>query len=371
MKGDARALVTRASAALWLATTLLLTLQPVGQGTSVRFWGFFTETMAGVDYAQNVVLFLPLGWIASRGRWRWWHAVLAGLVVSGSIEFIQQWVPGRTSQATDIAFNIAGTALGWWMATRATQPRVRLAIAFSVLIGFLGLHQLNTMWPEPVELVGGAGVWQTVDRISCPAGTRETTACIVVPNTAQSGNKYVRVVGVGDRTYARVQSSALGRTLTDRDCVLLMFENTIGTRMRLRPPLEAACGVADTLKQVILLQVDPRLEHEVRGEWTPTRVGAWMWPVWPFQSYQPLVQVVAAALTFVVLVSLMIGTSPWVIPAGYLAMLEVVALIAGMRTPGWWEIAASALGWLIAAGAVRLDRWWRAERTLSATDGGT
>ena len=55
----------------------------------------------------------------------------------------------------------------------------------------------------------------------------------------------------------------------------------------------------------------------------------------------------------------MTGAAPWVIPAGYLAMLEFVALAAGMRQPGWLELGWATVGWLIAFGAVTLDRWWR------------
>jgi hypothetical protein len=356
---NARAIVTRAAAALWLAVTLYETLRIIGHGNPVPFWGFFAETMAGVDYVQNVVLFVPLGWIANRGRWSVWRTVLAGALLSGGIEFAQQWIFGRTSQASDIICNTAGAALGWWMATPSRRPRIRVAIAFAGLAGFLGLHQINTAWPTPVDLVGGAGVWQTVDRVSCPAGTRPTAACIIVPNTAQDGSKYVRVVGSGDRTYARVQSSAVGRRMTSRDCVLMMFENTLGARLRLRQPLEAACGVADTADTVILLRVEPRLEHEVAGAWTPTRAGVWMWPVWPFTAYQPMLLVAAGAVGFVVLAALMLGTASWMIPAGYLVLLELVALVAGMRGPGWWEVGWAVVAWLAAVGVVAADRWWR------------
>jgi hypothetical protein len=368
---NARTLAPRTAAALWLAVTLYETLRIIGFGHPVPFWGFFAETMAGVDYAQNVVLFLPMGWIANRGRWSLWRTVVVGALISGGIEFAQQWIPGRTSQATDIICNAAGAALGWWMATPTHRPRIRVAIAFAALAGFMGLHQLNTAWPTPVDLAGGAGVWQTVDRVSCPAGTRQSAACIVVPNPAQGGSKYVRVVGAGDRTYARVQSHAVGRPLTRNDCVLLMFENTLGARLRLRPPLAGACGVADTSDQVILLRVDPRLEHEGQGAWTPTRAGVWMWPVWPFTAYQPMRLVAAGALGFVVLAALMMGTASWVIPAGYLVVLELVALVAEMRGPGWWELGWTVVGWAVAFGVVMLDRWWRSLGGLTGVSPGT
>jgi hypothetical protein len=352
-------LFTYVAAAAWLTATLCLTMFPVALRTPVPFWAFFSEVRAGVDYAQNVVLFLPLGWIINRGRWPCWSALAAGALVSGGIELVQVWVPGRTSTASDLLCNTLGAALGWWMAAPARQPRARLAAAFIALAGFLGLHQLNTAWPAPVDRADGAGVWQTVQRVRCPDGTRASAICVAVPNNAQSGSRYVRVVGPGEATFARVQSNVIDRPMGLEDCVLMLFESTRSTPLRLRPPIAAACGVAADAGAMLLLRVDPRLEHELPGEWTPTRAGVWMWPVWPFEAYQPFVLVAAGALGFVVLVALMTGAAPWVIPAGYLAVLEVVALVAGLRGPGVWEFGWTALAWALAFAAVRFDQRWR------------
>jgi hypothetical protein len=90
-----------------------------------------------------------------------------------------------------------------------------------------------------------------------------------------------------------------------------------------------------------------------------------MWAVWPFTAYQPMRLVAAGAIAFVVLTALTIGAASWVIPAGYLAMLEIVALVAGMRVPGMWEIGFTSLAWAIAAGFVALDRWWRGSAVLA------
>src|SRR3989338_96476 len=185
MTQNARAIMTRTAAALWLAVTLYDTLRIIGFGHPVPFWGFFAETMAGVDYVQNVVLFLPMGWIANRGRWSVWRTVLAGALVSGGIEFAQQWIPGRTSQASDIICNTAGAALGWWMAagagSRGDAGRRRLpqlARAFVALAGFMGLHVLNTMWPSPPVRADADGAWKSMYRVSCPAGTRVSSICL-------------------------------------------------------------------------------------------------------------------------------------------------------------------------------------------------
>ncbi len=375
---NARATVTHAAAALWLAVTLYETLRIIGFGHPVPFWGFFAETMAGVDYVQNVVLFLPMGWIANRGRWSVWRTVLTGALLSGGIEFAQQWIPGRTTQASDILCNTAGAALGWWLAAGAAskgtsdgQMQARLTllarlkrlahleVAFIALAGFMSLHVLNTMWPSPPVRDGGDGAWKSMYRVNCPDESRASTICLQVPNTVQDGKKYARIVGVGERTYARVQSHAIGRPLARSDCVLLMFESTIGATLKLRPPLRAVCALADATDSTFVLRVDPRLEHGADNEWTPSRASEWMWPVWPFTAYRPIVLRVAGTVTFVMVAALMAGAAPWAIPAGYLIMLELAALVVGMRGPGRLELGWTAIAWIAAFGAVAADRWWR------------
>ena len=355
-----RARFTQAAAVLWLAFTVYETMRPIGWIQYVPFWAFFTESMAGVDAVQNVVLFAPFGWIAHRAGWSIWRSVLVAFLVSAAIEFAQQWVPGRTSTAMDLACNSAGAALGWWLATRVTRPRLRLGLAFVTLGAFVELHVLNTSWPSLAERADGSGAWASVTRAACPLGTRESTVCITVPNTAQRAIKYVLIVGPEEQSYARVQGGATGRLIGRKDCTDLWFESTLGATLHLRPPLTTACDLADTTEKLIDLQVNPRLAHDARGAWTPVRVGVWLWPVWPFTRYRPAVLRVAGALAFVVLSALIAGAAPWILPAGYLVVLEGAALLAGLRPPGLWDIGWALVGWLAALVAVWLDQWWAA-----------
>ena len=359
---DHRASLSRSAAALWLAATAYETLRPLGWIQPVSFWSFFDTTMASVDYVQNIVLFAPLGWIANRAGWSTRRTLLAAFAISACIEMAQHWVPGRASTAMDLVCDTAGAALGWWLATAVVRPRLRLGGAFAALAAFLGLHVLNTAWAAPAERTDGAGVWTFVKRESCAAPARASTVCISVPNVATAGTKYVRVVGPDERTYARVQSDAEGRLLRRDDCVNLLIESTVGARMRLRPPITHACGVADATDGTVTLRVDPRLEHELLGAWTPTRAGVWMWPVWPFNAYRPALLRAAGALAFVTLAALLMGAAPWVIPAGYLLMLELLALVAAMRAPGLWDAGWGALAWIVAMGLVAVDKWWGAAR---------
>jgi len=365
---DRRTTFTRVAAAGWLAFTLYQTLRPVGWLQHEAFWSFFTSIMAGVDAVQNLVLFAPMGWVARRAGWPLVRCAAAALLLSGSIEFAQQWVPGRTSTAMDIASNTMGAALGWWAAARATRPRVRMGLALALLAGFMSLHVLNTAWPDLAERVDGAGLWNAPERVICPLPARASTVCVRVPNSAANGQRYLRVVGSPDQTYARLQADDAGHRLGRDDCALLSFESTIGAQLHLRPPMETACGVADTADREIVLRIDPRLEHERAGAWTPTRAGTWMWPVWPFTEYRPGLLRALGAVTFVALAALLAGVAPWMLPAGYLLMLEAVALLADMRGPGWWDVGWAAIAWLAAAALVRVDAWWQpatAERVSS------
>ena len=361
MQSRVRALVTGTVAAAWLALVAFLTLRPLGWIQHIGFWTFLPSIESGVDVVQNLVLFAPMGWIARRRGWSARRTWVVAFAISASIEFAQHWVPGRTSQAQDIVTNSLGALIGWWVAVRVRRPNVRIATAFTVLVAFVSLHVLNTSWPELAENAAGDGGWVGASRHACALPVGERTVCILVPNSAGRGNKHVTVIGPNSRTYAHVQGEALGRRMALGDCLLTKFENTRGYWLRLRPPRVHACALADTSDRTIELRIDPRLEHEGQGAWTPTRASIWMWPVWPFEAYQPVLLTAVAALTFVILASLFAGRAAWVIPAGYLVVLEFAALLAGMRPPGWLDGTSTLVAWIAAIGAVALDQRWQHE----------
>ena len=101
---------------------------------------------------QNLLLFVPFG-IAL--VWRWpelrWHRVLAtGLALSFTVEFLQQWIPGRDPSLGDIVFNGTSTLLGatlfataprWLAPAEHLAPRLALAAA-----GVAALAWLATGW---------------------------------------------------------------------------------------------------------------------------------------------------------------------------------------------------------------------------------
>lgn len=359
MDAAARRLVTRGAGAAWLALVLFLTLRPVGWIQHLPFWAFLPSLESGVDVVQNLVMFAPIGWIAHRGGWSARRTLAAAFAISAGIEFAQQWVPGRTSQAQDIVTNSLGALIGWWCATPPRRRNVRMAAAFVAFASFVGLHVLNTSWPEMAEGADGNGMWVGASRHACTPPASERTVCVIVPNIAPDGDKHLIVLGPKSLTYAHVQGLAFGRLMTRGDCVLMKFENTRGYWLRLRPPRTSACALADTGDRTIELRIDPRLEHETPGEWTPTRASVWMWPVWPFEAYRPTVLRAIGALTFVIVAALFAGEAVWLLPAGYLMLLELVAFSVGMRPLGWFDAAAALAAWMAARVAVALDRRWR------------
>jgi len=67
-----------------------------------------------LELVANVVLFVPLGLLGvgllGRGRWGW--VVVAGLVLTCSIELAQHQIPGRVPDLRDVAANTAGACAG-------------------------------------------------------------------------------------------------------------------------------------------------------------------------------------------------------------------------------------------------------------------
>ncbi len=98
------------------------------------------------DVIANIILFMPFGAaLAWRGE-RTWRIVLAGALLTISIEFLQQLIPGRDPSLSDLVFNTVGTAAGipfWHAATRWRDGVLRgidwLAVAATaVALALLG-----------------------------------------------------------------------------------------------------------------------------------------------------------------------------------------------------------------------------------------
>jgi hypothetical protein len=115
-----------------LVAILVATLTPAGSDALVQ-GGFFCFRCPGASLAnvlRNVILFLPMGFFGlfvlrrafvGLGRRRALVAVtLMGGALSGSVELLQQFIPGRNPFVGDLLANTAGAALGAMLA--ASMP---------------------------------------------------------------------------------------------------------------------------------------------------------------------------------------------------------------------------------------------------------
>jgi glycopeptide antibiotics resistance protein len=88
-------------------------------------------TYAGLEFASNVLMFLPIGvfFVLLFGRRRWWLAVLMAVALTCAIETTQLFLPSRVSDIRDIVANSAGGLIGVLLALVITAPKARRARA--------------------------------------------------------------------------------------------------------------------------------------------------------------------------------------------------------------------------------------------------
>ena len=126
---------------------LLATLHPGGHNVSPEWnWALTSGEAALAELLQNLILFIPfgigLGWCGLPLL----RAVAFGALLSFSVEFAQQWIPGRDPSVGDIMCNAISTALGvslvqlaprWLTVSPARGGRQALgAAAVAVLVWF-------------------------------------------------------------------------------------------------------------------------------------------------------------------------------------------------------------------------------------------
>ena len=131
-----------------LAAIALLTLLPAsGNNTTSGFACVFCGQLATADAILNMLLFVPLGGGLALIGLQLRTAFLVAAFLSGGIELLQLYVPGRDASTGDLLSNILGCLVGfavvagsrWWM-----YPSRRLASALSagwavVIVGMISL----------------------------------------------------------------------------------------------------------------------------------------------------------------------------------------------------------------------------------------
>jgi hypothetical protein len=101
--------------ALSIVAILVATLRPDGH-TIPPGWTFALASgdEAAAELIQNLLLFIPFGaaLVLLKGDVSWQRLLLSGLTLSFTVEFLQQWIPGRDPSLGDIVANGLSTLLG-------------------------------------------------------------------------------------------------------------------------------------------------------------------------------------------------------------------------------------------------------------------
>lgn len=116
---------SRAASLVREAPDLILPEKLVRPLRSTLLSGSFERRWSPRDIAQNVLGFLPLGFLIAWGRgWRGvWLAFAGGALLSLGVELAQIWVPGRDSSAIDLICNGSGGLIGGAIAALLTHGR--------------------------------------------------------------------------------------------------------------------------------------------------------------------------------------------------------------------------------------------------------
>ncbi len=152
---------------------------------------------------MNIALYLPLGmagYLSLRGKARVWAVLAGGFLLSCGMELIQVYAPMRTTSATDVANNVAGTIFGLLLGAvfekiagpvaknarlRRAGNRAALSLVF-VWIGYLvfplfphiGLYQplkklgifLHSPIFTPMAALSACATWFAAGRLLRAAG---------------------------------------------------------------------------------------------------------------------------------------------------------------------------------------------------------
>ena len=145
--------------------------------------------------AFNVVLFMPLGFIAGRLlRWGFWRSLVVGFLASLLIEAAQGTglfgiypYSYRTADVDDLIYNTSGAALGWACAAALARvlPPGALAAEGEVthapgVIRRCGAVWLDTLLVTLVSLVVGGGIGLVLAMIGASEGMRSHAMDLVL-----------------------------------------------------------------------------------------------------------------------------------------------------------------------------------------------
>ena len=153
-----------------LALIGLATLTPSSAYEATPTFCIFCGTLGGVDFALNVVLFVPLGLALRRFTGRWATATAVGVLTTVLVEALQwRFIPGRDASPGDVIANTLGAMLGAWVTglggkvLHASAARTRaVAAALGVATSFL--VALSAALLRPIDPIGAQYVQWTPER---------------------------------------------------------------------------------------------------------------------------------------------------------------------------------------------------------------
>ena len=152
-------------AVLSTAAILFFTLRH-GDNDLTHGWSYSLTSgdAALAELIQNLILFIPLGVSLTLARVLPGRVVAIGGLLSFTVEFLQQYIPGRDPSVGDIVCNTISTALGvllvvaapiWlWVSPRRSVWQARLTALVAVLVWYgTGAMLRQAFSPGPYQIV--------------------------------------------------------------------------------------------------------------------------------------------------------------------------------------------------------------------------
>ena len=122
-----RALII-AALSTWTVATIFMTVRPgTGLGVRLNLVPFVVDGPGSAfDAFRNFFVFVPLGLLLAVIGWRLLAVLGVAVVLSLAIEVTQYFTNwGRTADVNDLITNVAGAALGWFVAWLIRRIAVR------------------------------------------------------------------------------------------------------------------------------------------------------------------------------------------------------------------------------------------------------
>ena len=105
---------------IYIAAVATVVLSPVSYGAVVHAIGDWIRDVLGIasfgsgwiEFAANVLMFVPLGFLLTLLLRHHWYGVVLALVLSAGVELAQIVIPSRQPSLRDVVANVLGPAVG-------------------------------------------------------------------------------------------------------------------------------------------------------------------------------------------------------------------------------------------------------------------